>query len=201
MHRRDSRWRAGGVISGLLLAAISGSLGCWEQVSMDWFPQMKRQIAIQPFELNTLVGNGQGLLPPDGTVPVGNPHVDLAGLGMIGQEYLANPVPMSLASLKNGEVLYKRYCLVCHGPQGRGDGPLAGAPFGSGGPLGSGGPFGMVLPIAGPMGIARALSDGHIYTTISLGRVRMPGYQRIPPPERWDLVNYVRDMIAHGGRQ
>ncbi len=194
MRDRDARRRAGrGVAAGLLLLAISGSLGCWEQVSMDWFPQMKRQMAIQPFELNTFVGKGQGLTPPEGTVPVGGPELDVALLGMLEQEVIPNPMPMSLASLKRGEVLYGRYCVICHGPNGEGDGPLAGPPYGNG-------PLVGVLAIGGPNGIAKALTDGHIYTTISLGRVRMPGYKRIPPRQRWDLINYIRDMNAHGGR-
>ena len=97
----------------------------------------------------------------------------------------------SLASMKRGEELYNRYCIVCHGPTGAGDGTVAGAPFGKGPLIG-------VLPLAGPAGIARALTDGHIYTTISTGRVKMPGYRRIRPEDRWNLVNYVREL--NGGR-
>ena len=53
-----------------------------------------------------------------------------------------------------------------------------------------------------PLGfsLAPGLSDGHIYTTISLGRGRMPNYRRIPPEARWDIVNYLRDLNGQGGR-
>jgi len=36
-----------------LMAFSSGSLGCWEQMSAEWFPQMKRQRAVQAFEGDT----------------------------------------------------------------------------------------------------------------------------------------------------
>jgi hypothetical protein len=57
------------------------------------------------------------------------------------------------------------------------------------------GPFAGVLPLA----VVAARSDGHIYTTIRYGRRRMPSYGRIPSPDRWDIVNYVRYMIQHKG--
>jgi len=178
----------------LTFAVTMTSLGCWEQVSPKWFPQMKRQIAVQAFEQNTLVGMGQGLTPPAGTVPVGNPYPDLASMEIGDQEALPNGVPATLASLKNGEFLFDRYCATCHGPLGHGDGPVAGPPFGTG-------PFGLVLPVGGPASVAKGLTDGHIYTTITLGRGRMPSYKRIPASDRWDLVNYIRDLNGQGGRQ
>jgi len=182
------------ILCVLLLAMSGGSLGCWEQVSREWFPQMKRQLALQPFELNTYLGDGSGLTPPEGTVQLGNPVPDVAHMPILEQEQLPNPVPASLQSLKNGEVLFDRYCTTCHGPDGHGDGPVAGPPFGTG-------PFGLVLPVGGPASVAKAFSDGHIYTTITLGRGRMPSYRRIPADERWDIVNYIREINGQGGRQ
>ena len=44
--------------------------------------------------------------------------------------------------------------------------------------------------------VAKALTDGHIFTTISQGRGRMPSYKRIPADDRWDIVNYVRTLSA-----
>jgi mono/diheme cytochrome c family protein len=177
-------------------AALSMSFGCWEQVDGGkWFPQMKRQITVQAFEENSFAGQTQGFSPPEGTVPVGWGGVpDLASMALADQDKIENLKPANLASLKRGEVLFDRYCQTCHGPEGLGNGPLAGPPFGSNGP------FGMVLPIGGPSSMAKLFSDGHIYSTISLGRGRMPNYNRIPPTERWDLVNFIRDLNGQGGR-
>ncbi|MCZ6463153.1 MAG: cytochrome c [Proteobacteria bacterium] len=182
-----------------LVAAIAFygplSIGCWEQMDDgDWFPLMKRQEAVQAFERNPLLpDHPHGLSPPEGTVPVGwGATPDVAALSFPEQEAIRNPGQPTLQSLKNGERLYARYCVTCHGPQGAGDGPVAGAPFGKG-------PFGLVLPIGGPMSVARNLTDGHIYTTISIGRGRMPNYNRIPPEWRWDVVNYIRELNGRGG--
>lgn len=174
---------------------MTTSFGCWEQMSDQWFPQMKRQIAVQAFEEVTVNDQLQGFMPPEGTVPVSWADVpDVANMAAADQEALANPVPSTLASLKRGEVQFQRYCATCHGAEGHGDGPLAGPPFGSNGP------FGMVLPIGGPSSMAKIFTDGHIYTTISLGRGRMPSYKRINPSLRWDLINYIRDLNGQGGR-
>lgn len=178
----------------LAMTASLGSLGCWEQVSANWFPQMKNQLAIQAFELDPYVGDGQGLTPPEGTVMVGNPYPDVANMSIPDQEALENPVAANFDSLKNGQVIYNRYCTTCHGPKGHGDGPVAGPPFGTG-------PFGLVLPVGGPASVVKAFSDGHIYTTITNGRGRMPSYRRIPPQDRWDVINYIRDMNRQGARQ
>jgi mono/diheme cytochrome c family protein len=195
---RKSRAR---LLAAALAVAVPGSLGCWEQVSYDWFPQMKRQISVQAYEKTGVAGHPQGFSPPEGAVSVeeaGRP--DLVGLDFAAQDAVPNPAPVTLASLENGQKLFNRYCITCHGPKGEGNGPVAGPPFGKG-------PFGLVLPIGGTMSVVKALTDGHIYTTISLGRGRMPNYSRIPPRERWDVVNYVRQLngqglvVAQGGAQ
>jgi hypothetical protein len=55
--------------------------------------------------------------------------------------------------------------------------------------------------VGGPFSVAKVFSDGHIYTTMTLGRGRMPSYRRILPEHRWDIVNYIRDLNGQGGRQ
>jgi mono/diheme cytochrome c family protein len=177
-----------------VMAFLSGSLGCWEQVSEEWFPQMKRQPAVQAFESNAMHGAGQGLARPEGAVPVGDPYPNVGGMGLMAQEALPNPVTASLESVRGGEALFRRYCTACHGPDGHGNGPVAGPPFGAG-------PFGVVIPIGGHFSLANAFSDGQIYTTITMGRGRMPSYKRIPVNGRWDLINYIRVLNDRGERQ
>lgn len=185
MSRRSAR-----LLAVLTALAAAGSWGCWEQLDGgQWFPQMKRQPAVQAFEEVLHGGQMQGFTPPEGTVPVGaGAEPDLKALDMAAQETIQNPQPATLASLKRGEQLFLRYCATCHGPGGAGDGTLAGPPFGKDGPLG------MVLPIGGASSIAKGLTDGHIYTTISIGRGRMPAYRRIGPRDRWNVINYLREL-------
>lgn len=171
---------------------LCGAVGCWEQWSDSWFPQMKRQKAVQAFESVGFDGRDEAFTPPSGTVPVAAGPVRPHPTDETLQSEVPNPRPMSLVSLENGRVQYGRYCATCHGPEGMGDGPVSMT-----GELQ--GPLGGVLPLAGPASIARVRSDGHIYSTILYGRRRMPSYSRIDPDSRWDIVNYLRYMNDQKG--
>jgi mono/diheme cytochrome c family protein len=89
-----------------------------------------------------------------------------------------------------GQQSYQTYCETCHGPKGMGDGPVSMASSAE-----LKGPFTGVFPLVTAMG----RSDGYIYNLIRGGGQRMPSYQRIPPEERWHLVNYVR-YLQRGGQ-
>jgi mono/diheme cytochrome c family protein len=191
LSRRSSRRISRGFFA-LTVVACSVQFGCWEQWSDTWFPQMKRQKAIQAFEMVGFEGQIQGFTPPEGSVPVTKPEAWISNTDDAAADLLQNPRPMSLDSLENGRAQFFRYCSTCHGPDGAGDGPVSM----TGGRMG---PLGGVLPLAGPASIARVRSDGHIYTTIRAGRRRMPSYQRIPSDDRWDIVNYLRYINGQKG--
>ena len=92
-----------------------------------------------------------------------------------------NPVADSEESLKTGEKLYNRYCFVCHGMEGQGDGPVIKRGF-------------YPLNLTTPGVIAR--TDGYIYAYIRYGgKVMMPSYREsITSDQAWDIVNYVRKL-------
>ena len=55
----------------LFATTVLATSGCWEQIDDGkWFPQMKRQIAVQAFEEMPMPGHPQGFTPPEGTLPV-----------------------------------------------------------------------------------------------------------------------------------
>jgi mono/diheme cytochrome c family protein len=170
---------------------LTGSMGCWEQWSNSWFPQMKWQPAVQAFERVEFEGQMQGFMPPEGTVPVTGGEPDNSQMTDAEADTLSNPRPMSMASLENGRLQYEIYCTACHGETGLGDGPVSM----TGDVVG---PIAAVLPVAGPASIARVRSAGHIYNTIRYGRRRMPNYRRIPADDRWDIVNYIQYLNKPG---
>ena len=176
----------------LVALLLSGTLGCWEQWSNDWFPQMKWQPAVQAFESVAYQGQVAPFLPPEGSVPIHGGEAPIPPEDEAAADALVNPQPMSLESLENGRQQFATFCSACHGPGGLGDGSVSMT-----GEIQ--GPLGGVLALAGPASIARVRSDGHIYTTIRHGRRRMPGYHRIPSPDRWDIVNYVRYLDGQKG--
>ena len=94
-----------------------------------------------------------------------------------------NPVPSDAASLARGQELFNINCTQCHGPQGKGDGPVAAF-------LRNKKP----IDLTGPIGIS--LSDGAIFMTITNGTPGgMPALnENLTVRERWDVVNYVRQL-------
>lgn len=169
----------------LLVTLLAASTGCWEQLDGgDWFPQMKRQPAIQAYESNLLIDQIDGLSPPEGTVPIDGGEAPVSLSDDSEADALVNLAEPDLRSLANGKEQYGIFCAPCHGQTGMAEGPVAKAFLG-------------VLPL---VGVVKARSDGHIYTTIRYGRRRMPSYGRIPAEDRWDIVNYVRYLDQKGGR-
>ena len=155
---------------------------------VSWFSDMRYQRSIKPYE--------QPIPPPEGAIPItgGQPAVDADNA-----DRLLNPRATTAESLERGRWLYGTYCLVCHGPEGRGDGPVS---------VASGGPFPGIPPLVDDA--RRRLSDGHIYgVTVNaqaMGRALMPAYgYRVRGNDRWDVVNYVRLLQGRaagaGGRR
>jgi mono/diheme cytochrome c family protein len=178
----------------LVVLLLAGSVGCWEQWSNAWWPQMKWQPAVQAFERTMFEGRVDPFLPPEGAVPIDGGEAPVDNVVDAASDGLVNPRPMRLESLERGRARFESFCSPCHGAGGQGDGPVSMT-----GPLK--GPFVGVLAVAGPTSIARVRSDGHLYTSIRYGRRRMPGYARIPSAERWDIVNYLRYLNGQKGVQ
>jgi len=176
----------------LIALSLTTMVGCWEQWSNDWFPQMKWQEAVQAFEEVTYADQGQGFIPPEGTVPIDGGEAPVSNIIDAASDVLMNPRLANLDSIQNGRLQFERFCSTCHGIQGLGDGPVSVT-----GEIN--GPLAGVLAVAGPTSIARIRSDGHIYTTIRSGRRRMPGYNRIQSGDRWDIVNYLRYLENPNG--
>lgn len=190
-HRPPIRSRAPIRSRGLAAVAVllfAGPIGCWEQWTNDWWPQMKRQPAVQAYEAVNFEGRIEGFLPPEGAVPIDGGEAPVSNVIDADSDHLENPQRMTLASVENGRAQYERYCEACHGASGMGDGPVSA--------MGSiMGPLQGVLPLI----VTGARSDGHVYTTIRYGRRRMPGYTRIRAEDRWDIVNYIRYLTQQKG--
>ena len=95
---------------------------------------------------------------------------------------LVNPIPADDASLANGEELYRKSCLNCHGEEGRGDGLAAGNLD--------------PQPVDFRAEFVKELSDGELYYIISNGieDTAMQAWGFFDEERRWHLVNYIRSF-------
>ena len=100
-----------------------------------------------------------------------------------------NPLPPGdTAVLATGRAMYERYCFVCHGTAGTGDGPVVGPEKFP--PL--------VTNLTLPLTVGH--SDGYLYAVVRAGRGLMPPYgQRMTERERWSVVHYVRELQRQSG--
>ena len=190
VHTRAGRISKSAFLGTAMLLTMS--MGCWEQWSEDWFPQMKWQKATQAFETVDFNEQVTPFVTPDGVVPVNAKTAPHAPTDEAAADAIPNPRKMTLASLENGRLQYGRYCATCHGDNGMGDGPVSMTGDISG-------PIAGVLPLNGAASIVKVRSDGHMYATIRYGRRRMPSYQRIQSEDRWDIVNYLRYLNGQKG--
>ena len=98
---------------------------------------------------------------------------------------------ISLAEMKGdaaaGKMLFEKNCVLCHGKEGKGDGPAAAA----------------LNPkpknFADPAVVAK--SDKELFDTITKGRPGTPmaSFEKtLTEQERWDILAYVRSL---GGKQ
>ena len=185
-HRRTEHLRSH-LLFLVVLLLVSGSVGCWEQWSESWFPQMKWQKAVQAFERVEFNGQVDPFMPPEGAVAI-DAEKPLVGQYDPAADRLQNPQPANFKSVARGQEIYEIYCTTCHGVTGMGDGPVSMAGDVKG-------PFAGVFPLV----TAAARTDGYLYNLILGGGQRMPGYARIAPEDRWHLVNYVR-YLQKGGQ-
>ena len=94
---------------------------------------------------------------------------------------LPNPVPATDASLARGQEIYGQLCAICHGVQGRGDGPLA------------------RTMVPRPADFRVHMAEGHTesqlfdWTTNGVPDTAMQGFaDQLSVEDRWNVINYLQ---------
>ncbi len=176
------------VLASLVVSALgSGLVACQpgEQPGSEYMPDMARGPAYKAFAPNAATRNGITLQRPVvGTIARGY-HPFHYGKGeaeavRAGSE-LANPFRATAPTLEKGKALYQIYCLVCHGEQGKGDGPIA-----------------TKIPPPPSYKSDRLLAypPGRLFHVITLGANKMPSYAaQLAPDERWLVITYIRSAL------
>lgn len=97
---------------------------------------------------------------------------------------LTNPVALDTASIAAGKSVFDKYCKFCHGPDAKGNGPLA--------------PQGTHPPDLTDATWDHGSADGEIYANIRDGigpKMDMKSFKsRLTEKEMWSTVNYLRSL-------
>jgi mono/diheme cytochrome c family protein len=155
------------------LTVITGAAACDDQLKyIPIFSSMAEQPSIEAYEQPARA-------IPAGAVALGS----YRSYDLQEATALLNPLAIGSADLQLGGEQFQIYCSVCHGPEGRGDGPVVGPNR---------------IPAIPTLDLhseqARSYTDGYIWGMITNGRGLMPSYRRVPAGLRWEIVSYVRAL-------
>lgn len=175
-------------IPAILFASILSTLMACEpgdKPGPEYMPDMARGPAYKAFAPNQATRNGITLQRPVvGTIKRGYQPFHYgkgdAEAARAGAE-LTNPFHATAPVLAKGKALFEIYCLVCHGEQGKGDGPIAAK-----------------IPPPPSYKSDRVLGfpPGRIFHVITMGANKMPSYAaQLAPEERWQVITYVRSQL------
>ena len=150
----------------------------WDKDMVDQ-PSMKPQDSVVETNQTSVPVGGKDRYPPPKDI------IELVRARLDAGKTLVNPIPKSPESLARGREMYVLHCLVCHGKQGRGDGPV-GQKF-------------VPQPMELNLDYVQLQPDGQLFYTISHGSIAMPFYrQAMPAEDRWHLVNYIKEVFGEG---
>ena len=94
---------------------------------------------------------------------------------------LVNPLPRTAEVFARGRERYETFCIVCHGPLGKGEGTLGDAYE--------------AVPANFHSSTVRGYTDGRIFQVISKGKGSMPGYTGdLTVDDRWAIVHHLRAL-------
>jgi mono/diheme cytochrome c family protein len=167
-------------------AAVAGFTSCKEvpnSPGYEFMPDMYRSQRLTYYGTHTVNGDTMMIArtPVSGTIARG--YLPSMPKGMSYEDagmYLKNPLTLNAQNEKDGEVLYGKFCIHCHGETGAGDGKvgqkLPGPPPAYNGPL-------------------KNLPEGKIFYSISNGKGTMGAHAPLlTAEERWKLVFYVQKL-------
>jgi mono/diheme cytochrome c family protein len=159
---------------------------------IQYAPEMYESIPYEPFKQvrDSFAPFADRLVmqvPPMGTVPRGG-YLEGFEYGpgdsmRIHPEVIAypNPIPLDSNVLNEGMVLYERFCAVCHGKNGKGDGTVTKS--------------GAIKPNPYDGDKLKNYTDGQIYHTIMYGQGVMGSYtSQVQYEDRWKIVHYVKTL-------
>jgi mono/diheme cytochrome c family protein len=159
--------------------------GSADRRAYEYMPDMARGPAYKAYAPNAVTRDGLTLQRPvSGTIPRGYQPFHF-GSGekeaeRAGRE-LKNPYRATEQTLEEGKALFETYCAVCHGAQGKGDGPISSK---------------IPPPPSYLSDRLMEFAPGRIFHVVTLGTGKMPSYAtQLSASERWKIVTYVHTVL------
>ncbi len=114
----------------------------------------------------------------------------------VGRPIAISPEPpITAESLEKGKTLFTSNCMICHGPAGKGDGPMLPVLKDSWDePVV---PANFTLPAGVSGGVKLGHNSEHLFKTImtGIGGTPMPAFEgNLTPEEIWDMVHFVQSL-------
>jgi mono/diheme cytochrome c family protein len=187
----------GGRLVLLLLALILVSLiGVqWfiqpdpNQRNYEIFPNMVESVAYEPQRPALILEDGSTLdtTLPEGSVARGHLPIGFEATpegALLAGQMLTNPIDYDDGeALLRGAFVFNAFCMVCHGPEGLGDGPVT--------------KRGVPPPPSLLLEHAVKMTDGQMYHVLTLGQVNMASYaSQVTQEDRWKAIRYIRKLQA-----
>jgi mono/diheme cytochrome c family protein len=174
--------RAG--LLAIVCAALSACGPAGEKRGFEYMPDMVYSLAYDSFAPNPVTRDGLTLQRPvRGTIARGYLPLHYTASAedaeRAGRE-LRNPIPRTDRSSTQGKALFETYCAVCHGKEGRGDGPLVPK---------------IPNPPAYTSTRVRDMPAGRLFHIITFGSGRMPSYaSQLQAHDRWLIAAHVQTL-------
>lgn len=169
----------------LATAIVLAGCGSSGRRAYEYMPDMARDPAYKAFAPNAATRDGLTLQHPvAGTIPrgyhpfhygAGEREAERAGLE------LKDPYRPTDKTLEEGKALFETYCAVCHGVQGKGDGPISSK---------------IPSPPSYHSDRLMQFAPGRFFHVITMGSGKMPSYAaQLSTDERWKIVTYVHATL------
>ena len=147
---------------------------------------MFNQISLKPQEKGSMNAFVVGAVSVDGS-EIEDPNDRFSRIikDVISDTATINPIKPDAASLADGKLKFNTYCTVCHGTSREiNEEGFAKTKVNE---------LGMIAPAV--ITLTPFFSDGYIYHKAKYGGAVMPamGYA-VAAEERWDIVNYIREL-------
>jgi mono/diheme cytochrome c family protein len=153
---------------------------------VEYMPDMYRSPSYETNAYTTFMGDSvmANRLPVPGTIARGYmPYTltnDTTGYGLAGRT-LHNPLPNTPEIVEEGKVIYGKFCIHCHGPNGKGDGPVGKKMPGQ--------------PPAYDDAGHKDLPEGKMFHTITYGKNMMGSHaSQLSVEQRWKVIRYVQTL-------